>query len=207
MSDDWNDNYVQGFMPWDVDEPDPTLVEYVGAQRLASGRALDIGCGTGTHALWLASRGLDVLGVDVARRAIEIANRKADAHAARARVHFAVADFLADVPEGAFDFVFDRGCFHVFEAAERTRFAAQVARCLAPGGRWLSLIGSTEGSPRDSGPPRRSARDITDAIEPALAIVELRSTVFDLGTENPPHAWACVSQPRREPAQPSSRHG
>jgi SAM-dependent methyltransferase len=207
MSDAWNDNYVQGFLPWDTSEPDPVLVEYIDSRSIVPGRALDVGCGTGTHARWLASRGFDVLGVDVAPRAIEIARDKATAESFGARVRFAVGDFLATLPDGGpFDFVFDRGCFHVFEADDRARFAAQVARVLAPGGIWLSLVGSTEGAARDSGPPRRSVRDLANAIEPALEIVELRGTSFDLGTAEPPRAWACASRLRSEPAQPSSRH-
>jgi SAM-dependent methyltransferase len=145
MSDDWNDNYVQGFLPWDTSEPDPVLVEYVESHGVAPGRALDIGCGTGTNARWLASRGFDVLGVDVAPRAIEMAIEKLAAESLAGRVRFAVGDFLATLPDGGpFDFVFDRGCFHVFEPDDRARFAAQVARVLAPGGIWLSLVGSTE---------------------------------------------------------------
>ena len=64
------------------------------------------------------------------------------------------------------------------EPDERQRFAAHVAAALGPGGLWLSLIGSTEGPARDVGPPRRSAREVTLAIEPALEIVELRSAEF-----------------------------
>lgn len=207
MSDDWNDNYVQGHLPWDVSEPDPVLVEYVDAHGIAPGRALDIGCGTGTHARWLASRGFEVLGVDLAPRAIEMAREKVASEPFAARVRFAVGDFLAAAPDGGpFDFVYDRGCFHLFDAEDRARFAAQVAGVLAPGGIWLSLAGSTEGAPRDSGPPRRSARDLANAIEPVLEILELRGTSFDLGTAEPPRAWACVSRRRSEPAHPSSRH-
>jgi hypothetical protein len=89
-------------------------------------------------------------------------------------------DFLAAaVPDGPFHFVFDRGCFHVFdEPAERAQFAERVAATLAPEGLWLSLIGSTEGPPREMGPPRRTAQEITRAIEPALEIVELRAAEF-----------------------------
>jgi len=106
--------------------------------------------------------------------------------------------------DGSFRFVFDRGCFHVFdEPEERGRFAAQVAAMLAPGGIWLSLIGSTEGPPREVGPPRRSAREVTLAIEPALEIVELRLAEFR-GHGAP--AWFCLSRRRRIPAQPSTRH-
>ena len=63
---------------------------------------------------------------------------------------FSTWDFLAAAPPGGpFQFVFDRGCFHVFdEPGERQRFTAQVAAALAPDGLWLSLIGSTEGPPR-----------------------------------------------------------
>ena len=103
--------------------------------------------------------------------------------------------------------MFDRGCFHVFDAARtRARFAASVARVLSPGGLWLSLVGSTEGAPRDTGPPRRSVRDIASAVEPALEIVQLRSIHFDTEVDMPPAAWLCLSRARAPvPAQPSTR--
>ena len=108
------------------------------------------------------------------------------------------------VPLSSTQFIFDRGCFHVFdEPDERRRFAAHVADALAPGGLWLSLIGSTEGPPREVGPPRRSAREVTLAIEPALEIVELRSAEF---RGNNAKAWFCLSRQRTMPAQPSSTH-
>ena len=151
----------------------------------------------------MAERGFDVFGVDVSPLAVERAHAKLEGRALRCR--FAAADFLtASPPESPFQFVFDRGCFHVFdEPDERQRFAAQVAGALAPGGLWLSLIGSTEGPPREVGPPRRSAREITVAIEPALEIVELRSAEFRGANAK---AWFCLSRRRTMPAQPSTRH-
>ena len=120
---------------------------------------------------------------------------------------FESLDFLNDrVSGGPFDFVFDRGCFHIFdEAADRERFAEHVASELAPGGRWLSLAGSTEGPDRDWGPPRRSARDVVDAVEPALEILELRSVAFHANLPGPAAAWLCLFRQREVPAQPSSR--
>jgi SAM-dependent methyltransferase len=203
LDHDWNEHYASGYTPWDSDEPDPALVATVEAGTIPVGRTLEVGCGTGTNALWLAAHGFNALGVDVSPLAIDRARAKMGDTASACR--FEVLDFLTDPPEGAFDFVFDRGCFHVFDAPEvRARFAALVARVLTPGGLWLSLIGSTEGAPRDTGPPRRSARDIAGAVEPALEIVQLRSIDFDPHLEMPLAAWLCLSRVRVVPAQPST---
>ena len=199
----WNESYASGELPWDTGDPEPLLVEFVTSGGIAPTRTLEIGAGTGTNAIWLAERGFDVLGVDVSPLAVERARAKMKGRDLPCR--FATLDFLATpAPGGPFQFVFDRGCFHVFdEPEERARFAAQVAASLAPGGLWLSLIGSTEGEPRDTGPPRRSAREVGLAIEPALEIVELRSAIF---SSREAKAWFCLSRKRTIPAQPSTRH-
>jgi SAM-dependent methyltransferase len=205
MMSSWNENYAQGFMPWDTGEPDPMLIQAVESGVLPRGRALDVGCGTGTNAIWLAQQGFTVLGVDVAPLAIEKARAKLPAGLS---CRFATLDFLTESPEGGpFQLVFDRGCFHEFdEPADRARLAAQVAAVLEPdGGVWLCLIGSTEGPPREMGPPRRSLRDVADAIEPHLLIVWLRSADFR-DTPEPAKAWICLSRRRRMPAQPSTTH-
>jgi SAM-dependent methyltransferase len=191
----WNESYAAGELPWDTGEPEPLLVEFVTAGRIRPTRALEIGAGTGTNSLWLAERGFEVLGIDVAPLAVEKATAKLDGRDLGCR--FQSLDFLsASPPAGPFQFVFDRGCFHVFdEAEERMRFAAKVAAALAPGGLWLSLIGSTEGPPREIGPPRRSAREVALAIEPALEIVELRVAEFH---GHGAKAWFCLARRRLE---------
>ena len=189
----WNESYAAGELPWDTGEPEPLLVEFVTSGLIRPTLALEIGAGTGTNAIWLAERGFDVLGVDVAPLAVERAIAKLESRDLRCR--FAALDFLAaSPPQGPFQFVFDRGCFHVFDEPEdRARFAARVAAALAPGGLWLSLIGSTEGPPREVGPPRRSAREITMAVEPALEIVEFRAATFH---SHDVKAWFCLSRRR-----------
>ena len=197
----WNESYATGQLPWDTGQPEPLLVEFVSSNSITPGRTLEIGAGTGTNAIWMAERGFDVLGVDLSPLAVERAQTKMGGRALPCR--FAAVDFLAaPPPDGPFQFVFDRGCFHVFdEPAVQQQFVAQVAAALAPGGHWLSLIGSTEGPPRQVGPPRRSAREVTLALEPALEIVELRSAEFrDHGAK----AWFCLSRRRTMPAQPST---
>ncbi|MGA8258988.1 MAG: class I SAM-dependent methyltransferase, partial [Arenicellales bacterium] len=137
---EWNERYVTGDTPWDTGEPDGHLVKLVGSGAVAQGRALEVGCGTGTNALWLARHGFAVVGIDVAPAAVE--NARAKAADAKLDCRFERLDFLNDtVAGGPFDFVFDRGCFHVFDQHEdRRRFAARVAALLATGGRWLSLV-------------------------------------------------------------------
>lgn len=199
----WNESYAAGELPWDTGQPEPLLVEFIGSGAVQPCPALEIGAGTGTNSVWLAEHNFEVLGIDVAPLAVERAQSKMKGRGLHRR--FAVLDFLASAPPGGpFQFVFDRGCFHVFDQpAERQRFAAQVSAALAPGGLWLSLIGSTEGPPREVGPLRRSAREVIATIEPALEIVELRSADF---RSNDAKAWFCLSRQRTIPAQPSSRH-
>lgn len=204
----WNESYASGQPPWDTGEPEPLLVEFVTSGRIRPIQTLEIGAGTGTNSIWLAERGFDVLGVDVAPLAIERATAKLDGRDLCCR--FQTLDILANSPsndpalKGSFHFVFDRGCFHIFdEPEERARFTEQVATALAPAGLWLSLIGSTEGGPREIGPPRRSAREVALAIEPVLEIVELRTAEF---SSHGAKAWFCLSRQRTIPAQPSSRH-
>lgn len=202
---DWNESYIGGDTPWDTGEPDNHLVEFVASGAVARGRALDVGCGTGTNVVWLATQGFSAVGVDLASVAIEKARAKAVGTDLDCR--FERLDFLNDGVSGApFDLVFDRGCFHVFDAhEERARFAQRVAALLAPDGKWLSLIGSTEGGERDFGPPRRSARDVMDAIEPALEILEFRAIEFHADLPEPPAAWLCISRLRKVPAVPSTQ--
>jgi SAM-dependent methyltransferase len=178
------------------------LVGMIESRAIAPGRTLEIGCGTGTNAIYLAQHGFEVVGVDISPVAVE--NARVKAHG---RCRFETVDFLNEAPPGGpFQFVFDRGCFHTFdEDHERVRFAENVATALTDGGLWLSLIGSTEGEPREAGPPRRTAREVINAIEPSLEILQLRSGEFDICGEQL-KAWLCLARKRTIPAQPSTRH-
>jgi ubiquinone/menaquinone biosynthesis C-methylase UbiE len=102
------------------------------------GRALDLGCGTGTSSLALAQAGWKVTGVDFSRNAIRIARRKAQA--AQISVNFLVGQ-AAKLPstffEIPFDLVLDIGCFHGLSAREKDSYILQLERLLADNGTWL----------------------------------------------------------------------
>jgi 2-polyprenyl-3-methyl-5-hydroxy-6-metoxy-1,4-benzoquinol methylase len=198
----WDERYEHRDLPWDTGVPDPHLVELVESGSLARGRVLEIGCGTGTNAIWLASRGFDVLGIDISPRAIAQARAKLAGESAR----FEVRDLFDAAFSGTFELVLDRGVLHIFdEPSTQAKFAGRVAEMLSPGGVWLSLAGSTEGPARDHGPPRRSALELISAIEPVLEILELRATEFHANVPTPPRAWMLRARQRATPAQPSSR--
>jgi SAM-dependent methyltransferase len=192
----WDQRYVEGDLPWDSGKPDPHLGRVIEKFGIAPSRGLEIGCGTGTNTIWLAGEGFEMTGVDLAPTAIE----KAEAKAAEAGVScdLMVRDFLSEeVPGGPFAFIYDRGCFHVFDTdGERARFAEHVAKLLGPAGVWHSFVGSTDGPPRDTGPPRRSATEIATAVEPYLEILELRTTTFDRVDDGRIRAWVLVARRR-----------
>lgn len=194
---DWDASYKDGTLPWDSGEPASRLQQVVKDYDIEPSKALDIGCGTGTNTIWLASQGFTTTGVDLSETAIGIAREKA----LRADIEseWLVQDILEDpLPHDTYDFVYDRGCFHTFDDADdRAQFAQQVANTLKSGGLWHSLLGSTDDPPRDYGPPQRSATDIIKAVEPFFKILELRSAFFDLNMDDyRPRAWVFVGQRR-----------
>jgi len=123
--------YRYGTPPW-VLGPRAELVELVESGRLRSGRALDLGCGEGDNAIFLAERGFDVTGVDFAASAIAKAKRKAER--ARVRVRFVEAD-LTDLHgiDGTFDVLVDWGTFDDLRPADRRRYLDHVLPHARPG--------------------------------------------------------------------------
>jgi len=131
--------YRLGFTPWDSGVPPPELIEVIeGARRLPPGRALDLGCGTGTTTVYMASKGWQVTGVDFVPRAIRAAGAKAAA--ARLPVAFLVGDVtrLHEYGiESGLDLLFDQGCFHSLPEAAQPAYAREVGRMARPGATYL----------------------------------------------------------------------
>jgi SAM-dependent methyltransferase len=192
----WEQRYINGELPWDNNKPDLHLRRVIEEYRVRPGKALEIGCGTGTNSIWLAENGFEVTGLDLSQTAIDKA--KAKVAAAGVKCQLLVGDFLIDqVPGAPFIFAYDRGCLHaLYGAEERSRFASRIRNLLEPGGIWHSLSGSTDGPPRDSGPPRLSAVEIAAAAEPHFEILELRSTIFDSERHSQVRAWVLVARRR-----------
>lgn len=120
--------------PWDTGVSPPELLEFI--QNHAAGRAIDIGCGTGTNLITLARAGWRVTGVDFAPRAIRMARRKVREAGVQAELVVRDATRLEGI-QGPFDLAFDLGCFHGIPEDRRVQYLEQVDRILAPGGFWL----------------------------------------------------------------------
>ncbi|MFC1489751.1 class I SAM-dependent methyltransferase [Candidatus Latescibacterota bacterium] len=194
--DSWQELYSGGLVSWDIGKHDYNLENVVVDTPIDSCKTLEIGCGTGDNALWLAERGFQVTGVDLVDSAIQKAKEKS----AESDVSctFLTADFMDEKLDGApFDFIFDRGCFHSFDSLEeRSRFALNAAVHLATGGLWLTIMGSADDPPRDTGPPRRSAHDIMIAVEPNFEILSLYTSYFETNRPKPARAWVCLMRKR-----------
>jgi cyclopropane fatty-acyl-phospholipid synthase-like methyltransferase len=127
--------YRFGTPPW-VQQARPELVELVESGELLPGRAVDLGCGEGDNAIFLAQHGFQVTGVDFSAAAIEKA--KAKAAKAGADVDFLVDDLtrLSNV-EGQFDLLVDYGTFDDLSTKDRAAYVDQVQTLAKPGAKFL----------------------------------------------------------------------
>jgi SAM-dependent methyltransferase len=128
--------YLRGKPPWDTNLTPPELRALVEDEQFVPGRALDIGCGTGTNVIYLAQHGFDVTGIDFVPRAIARARTKAQR--AQVSADLRVGDVLSQLALGTpFDLVLDIGCFHNFDGAARTRYEYNLANWTHRGSTYL----------------------------------------------------------------------
>jgi len=151
------DSAYQGAAPWDVGRPQADVVrlyERGGFQ----GDVLVAGCGTGENSLFLASKGLNVLGIDRVPEAIERAQAKAKQRGIKAE--FRVADALDLGSLGkTFDTVLDSGLFHVFSDADRARYVKGLAAVVKNRGT-LHVLCFSDMEPGTEGPRRVGEREL-----------------------------------------------
>jgi len=186
----WDAPYRRDRLPgWDVGRPCSHLVKAVDDKTFKPGRAIVLGCGSGTNAIYLAGKGFEVTGVDVAPSALAIAAEKA--REASVEVEWMLADVVALPKLEPYDLIFDRGCYHHVCQYDSPGYVKTLCRLSREGTRALVLAGSPADGHR-GGPPRIKEETIRNDFTEAFQFEWLRGIHFD--TRNPnakgPSAWS-----------------
>ena len=173
---DFFDSAYRGTPPWDIGRPQKEFVELVRRGEI-TGSVLDIGCGTGEHALFFAGEGYEVWGIDSSPLAIGKAKEKAAGRGLH--VQFLVLNAL-DLSRlnRKFDTATDSGLFHTLSDEDRPVFVDNLADILSPAGKYFMLCFS-ELEPGGYGPRRITEREIQDCFRDGWSINYIRPVIFE----------------------------
>ncbi|MGM0601055.1 MAG: class I SAM-dependent methyltransferase [Candidatus Rifleibacteriota bacterium] len=192
----WNQRYLNSDIPWEDSEPKYSLKDTFSQYCHEGARVLEVGCGLGTNAYFLAEQGYKVTAIDISEKAIDLASKKF----VHGNLKFLCNDFTNPEFKGLFDAVFDKGCLHSFTQQESyNKFAETVSRVLVAEGVWINISGNAD-NPDDlekrklDGYPRMSLTDIAIAVEPFFEIQEIKKSSY--GKEVKFLAWSGVFKKR-----------
>ncbi|WP_229911132.1 class I SAM-dependent methyltransferase [Streptomyces aurantiogriseus] len=149
--------------PWDIGRPQRAFAA-LGQAGALRGRVLDVGCGTGEHAIMAAELGLDATGVDLAANALRTAEDKARARGCAVRFLRHDARRLGELGE-SFDTVLDCRLFHIFDGDDRAAYVNGLRSTTSPGGRYF-MLGFSDRQQGEWGPVHKLTRA---EIEAAIA--------------------------------------
>jgi len=126
-------------IPWNIETPPDAIVELVQSGKVLPCKTIDLGCGIGNYAIYLAGQGFDVTGVDISPAAIKIATENAQKRGVKCR--FTVADLLGGLHEvkGTFDFGYDWEVLHHIFPEDREKYVKNVYNILKPGALYFSV--------------------------------------------------------------------
>jgi cyclopropane fatty-acyl-phospholipid synthase-like methyltransferase len=173
-------------MPWYNENLDADLEEELEKRKINQGKFLDLGTGPGTQAIKLHERGLSVTATDLSETAIKKAQSIYNSNNNNSKkVDFRVDNILnSNLKENEFDYIFDRGCFHVISTNDRKRYIMQVTRILKDNG-ILFLKCFSDKEQGEEGPHRFSKDKLKEIFENEYFNIEnMKETVYQ-GTLNP----------------------
>ncbi len=175
-----------GNIPWNLPEPPALLVTAVETGKVKPCKTVDLGCGSGNYAIWLARQGFDVTGMDISRHAVRLAGQIAKEKELSCR--FVVADLLGDMREyrESFDFAYDWELLHHISPEDRPAYIQNVYNLLRPKGAHFSVCFS-EKDPDFGGEGKyrktslgtmlyfSSEEELRELFEPLFSILELNT--------------------------------
>jgi methyl halide transferase len=188
---DWEQRYRDADTPWDSGLPSRELQRVLQERQIQPCRALELGCGTGTNAVFLAEQGFDVTAVDCAAPAIERA--RARAAAAGVEVEWIEADVQHfGAGREPFGFVFDRGCYHCCRRVDLAGWLETLRNVTRPESLYLSLSGNAN-EQTEHGPPRVTEEEIRTELGGLFKFEFIREFHFqDAGGVRGPLGWSCL---------------
>jgi len=193
-------------IPWNSETPPDALARLVHDGKVRPCRTIDLGCGAGNYAIYLAGLGFDVTGVDSSPAAIQIARENAQKRGVRCR--FIVADLLGDMHEvtDTFDFAYDWEVLHHVFPEDRGAYIRNVYKILRPGATYFSVCFS-EKDPQFGGRGKyrmtqigttlyfSSEAEIQELVSSYFTIRELKT--IKISGKFGPHCAVCLLCERR----------
>jgi cyclopropane fatty-acyl-phospholipid synthase-like methyltransferase len=193
-------------IPWNMEKAPELLVELVTSGKVQPCKAIDLGCGAGNYAVYLASHGFEVTGVDISPKAIEIAKENAK------KKDFSCNFLVADIVEGlnefsqSWDFAYDWGVLHHILPEQRQQYVRNVHKILNPNGKYLSVCFSEKDSSFESSEKFRKTRigsvlyfsseeELQKLFEPYFQIIEIKTVKIE--GKFTPHIFNYVFSERR----------
>jgi 2-polyprenyl-3-methyl-5-hydroxy-6-metoxy-1,4-benzoquinol methylase len=164
-------------LPWHREQP-PPLLERAVAQRITRGRALDVGCGEGVYAAYLAQQGFSVVGLDFVPAALAAARTRAEQ--AGVEVELRECDVVDYEAPSAFDVVLDSGCLHHLPKGRLGAYRNRLDEWLAPGGDYVLVHFTHRPRLRVPKGPRHMTRDEAIAFFAPLELQAYDETHFDV---------------------------
>jgi len=193
-------------IPWNIEGPPEVLVDLVESGKVKPCRTIDLGCGTGNYAIYLATVGFDVTGIDISPTAIKIA--KENAKKKGVKCNFLVADVLGNLNEvkETFDFAIDWELLHHIFPERRKKYVENVCRLLNPLGKYLSVCFSEKDPEFGGSGTYRETRlgtvlyfsseaELGDLFEPYFNIKELKT--IEIRGKPTLHLANCVFMERK----------
>jgi SAM-dependent methyltransferase len=172
---DWNKLYAEmnvEDMHWYLPELDPDLKDALDEYKIGSGTFLDLGTGPGTQAIELKKMGFDVTGIDISENAINKARKLSDS------VKFIQDDILNSHMNQQFDFIFDRGCFHIIDEDKRSNYLTQVVKLLNKNGMLFLKCFSDKNTSTGVGPHLISKTIIESLFQEQFNILQIKDSVY-----------------------------
>jgi SAM-dependent methyltransferase len=185
----WDANYRLGHPPfWDAGIPSGELRRVVEDGTIRACRVVELGCGSGTDAVYLASQGFDVTAIDIAPSALSQALQRAQK--AGVHVKWLLADVLTPPQLDPFDFIYDRGCYHEVRAQNLPAYLETLRRLSRPGTRFILLAGNAN-EVLDYGPPRVTEEELRSDFSRLFDFEWLKPSRFEIARPGAtgPLAW------------------